>query len=126
LAGISRATFYNWVNEDESFALQVEAAEGEVEREMVGRVLDAARSGPHYWAAAMTYLERRHPEEWSRQDRIRHQFEGQVRLDVRPMLASPEQIEHIAALEALHAREDRYLPAVGEGNSDGSDDFPRK
>lgn len=117
LAGISRGTFYNWFNDDESFAIGVEQAEAEVERDMVGRVLNAARSGPQYWPAAMTYLERRHPEQWSRQDRVRHRIEGEVLIDVRPLLASPEAIGHIAALEASYAQIAEVVAEQDEGNA---------
>jgi hypothetical protein len=45
----------------------IEAAEAEVRAEMVERVV-AASKVPKNWTAAMTYLERRDPENWGRRD----------------------------------------------------------
>ena len=76
LAGVSYRQYLNWQNiaEDEgpesphgivSAALKV--AEAEAENETV-RYVRAASRLPQYWAAGATFLERRHPARWKRQD----------------------------------------------------------
>ena len=44
----------------------VEKAEAEAENEMVACVRSAAKAGPQFWAAGMTYLERRQPDRWGK------------------------------------------------------------
>lgn len=52
-----------------AFFNAVEKAESQAEEEMVTCVRDAAKKGPQFWAAGMTYLERRQPDRWGkRQD----------------------------------------------------------
>lgn len=45
----------------------VEKAEAEAEVQAVARVQAASRN-PNHWQAAMTFLERRHPDRWRRKD----------------------------------------------------------
>lgn len=76
LAGVSYEAFRVWCRrgEDEAedgpyatFACAVKLAEAEAEAESV-RYVRAAQRDPRFWAAGMTFLERRHPDRWKRQD----------------------------------------------------------
>lgn len=71
-AGISPRTIYNWKNRadhgDEAaraFVQALEMAEADVERRATRNTLRAGEF-PQFWAANMTFLERRYPERWGR------------------------------------------------------------
>jgi hypothetical protein len=76
IAGFAKQTIYDWreyAKAGELAAIRmmdfIEKAEAQAEGEMVDCVRNAAKSGPQYWAAGMTYLERRQPDRWGkRQD----------------------------------------------------------
>jgi len=80
-AGISRSTFHRWmkrgadaksVGKDSryrDFRDSVKKAEANAEVAAVKCVLDGAEKS---WQAAMTYLERKFPERWSRGERREH------------------------------------------------------
>jgi len=63
VAGITRQTFYRWLDEDATFSDNVEKAEGSAESRMVRVVQDAAFSGT--WQAAAWWLERRRRDEYA-------------------------------------------------------------
>ena len=72
LAGISDNTVRNWMKRGEAgeppfdlFFRAVKRAEARAESESVKRVR-AAGNDPRFWAADMTFLERRKPERWAR------------------------------------------------------------
>ena len=76
VAGVSYRQFREWMNkaedEDETspyarVASAVKVAESEAELESV-RYVRAASRDPRFWAAGMTFLERRHPDRWKRPD----------------------------------------------------------
>lgn len=61
---------------------EVERVRAELAVEMSARIVEAANSGlPNTWQAAATYLERRYPDDWSRNER--RQIEGD---DSRPQV----------------------------------------
>ena len=73
VAGMSKQSFYLTLKRAEAgddaaiaFRDAVERAEAHAEAETVGLVRDAARKGPQYWAAGMTFLERKSPEKFGR------------------------------------------------------------
>ncbi len=73
VAGISKQTFYNQLKRAELgelaaqlFVDAVEKAEASVEQRMSRRVTQAADAGPQFWAAGMTWLERKYPDRWGR------------------------------------------------------------
>ncbi len=80
--GIAESTYYLWkrrgqadLDADETtiyseFSQSLKKAECEVEMKAVACVLDAAENGK--WVAAMTFLERRWPQRWSRGERREH------------------------------------------------------
>lgn len=100
--GISESTFYEWQAADPQFAELIKRARGARMRSLVKIVRDQA---PTTWIAAMTMLERLEFEDFGRTNKVRHSHEGTVGIDVHHMMASPEQIEHIAALEASYEDE---------------------
>ena len=76
LAGVSYRQFREWMNRAEDdgpdtpfgrVAAAVKLAEAEAEAESV-RYVRAASRDPRFWAAGMTFLERRHPDRWRRPD----------------------------------------------------------
>ena len=79
LAGISPETLKDWVakgvHQPENYPHMqelvddIERAEAEVEAELVGVVRQHALSDtPNSWTAAMTYLERKHPDRFGKRD----------------------------------------------------------
>jgi hypothetical protein len=80
-AGITEATFHNWMKAGEEqgageffdFFESVKKAEADREVELVKLVkLNALEN----WQAAMTMLERLHPDRWGRRDRTTHEITG--------------------------------------------------
>lgn len=75
LAGLSKQVVYNWIKRGQAgetpfdvFVDALEKAEARAEADAVRNVRQAGKL-PQFWAAEMTYLERRHPEKWGkRQD----------------------------------------------------------
>lgn len=72
LAGISQRAVQNWVKRGEdgeepfkSFMRALKRASAKAEAEEMGKVRTAGKD-PRFWAASMTYLERRHPDRWAR------------------------------------------------------------
>jgi hypothetical protein len=79
LAGITRDTYYDWMNlardkpdeypEYVRLREDVELAKAESEAELLEVVRETALSGtPNTWQAAMTILERRHPDKFGKRD----------------------------------------------------------
>lgn len=91
-ADVSETTFYRWLEEGEQaqrgkkreFWESVKKAEAEAEEKAVQVVQDAM---PHDWKAAMTYLERRHPERWGRRERHEHTGEGGGAVEIKVVYA---------------------------------------
>lgn len=90
-AEIDRATFYRWLDADASFRDSVEKAEADAEVRFASQVAKAATDGT--WQAAAWWLERRHPGEYGRRERV------DVNMDIRSVLErlSPDPIEREAA-----------------------------
>jgi hypothetical protein len=72
VAGLSKVTLYNWFKRAEAgdeaaqaLVNAIEKAESEAEADTVHNVRQASKL-PQFWAAGMTYLERKHPERWGR------------------------------------------------------------
>ena len=62
-SGISKATFYRWMNEDEEFREDVEAAVDFAEAVMVSQIKTMGHSRDD-WRAIAWLLERRFPDRW--------------------------------------------------------------
>ena len=132
-AGISKVTFYNWLKRAEqgdeaaqAFVNALEKAEADAEAETVRNVRHASKL-PQFWAAGMTWLERKSPDRWGkRQDdqnvpRVVVQIgvkdsDVQVRLST---FASPAQAlsADIHSLSEAHVSDnsDYGYPALVEG-----------
>ena len=76
-AGISKETFLRWLREDHDFRAAVEKAEGAADALHLANIQRAAIDGT--WQASAWYLERKHPEEWGKQDR---RPEGSERVEI--------------------------------------------
>lgn len=82
VAGIGRSTFHRYMAQGEldaeanrdtpfrEFRDAVQKAESEAQVVLVSRIQAAATAGN--WQAAAWMLERRHPDEWGRRDRVDH------------------------------------------------------
>jgi transposase-like protein len=80
LVGVSRDSLFRWLKAGEADAeagrdtgyarlyLDASEAQAQFEAEMVGLVANAARANPQNWPAAMTILERMHPDRFGRRD----------------------------------------------------------
>jgi len=69
-AGVDKATLYRWLEKGaktsgvyRDFRDAIETADADSEAESVKTIVEAGRRN---WKAAMTYLERRHPDRWRR------------------------------------------------------------
>lgn len=69
LAGISKDTFYEWVNNKPDFADAIEKAEAECKARCIAIVQKAALTT---WQAASWYLERRYQDEFAIKYRLEH------------------------------------------------------
>jgi hypothetical protein len=73
-AGIAPRTLFNWLKKAElgddtaqAFMHALEKEEAKVKRRCTKNVLNAG-DDPRFWAASMTYLERKDPEHWGRRN----------------------------------------------------------
>jgi hypothetical protein len=75
-SGITEQTLYNWLRKGEdpeqypehaAFLEAYRKAEAEAEERAIKAIQDAFSSD---WRAAMTYLERRHPDRWARRQNV--------------------------------------------------------
>lgn len=60
VAGISRTTYYNWLEEDNNFALQIMDSEANLNDEIRQVLIDKAAQGD--MTAVIFYLKNRHPD----------------------------------------------------------------
>lgn len=76
-AGISHETFGRWMREDHGFRAAVEKAEADANAFHLANIRQAAMDGT--WQASAWFMERKHPEEWGKQDR---RPEGSERVEI--------------------------------------------
>ena len=86
-AGITPNTYRSWLERGEAgeepytaFFSVLKTAEAEAEALHVKKIAKAIDSGPQYWPASMTLLERRHPERFGKTDR--HKIEQDKPLQI--------------------------------------------
>ena len=72
LAGFTKHSVYDWIKRGEAgetpfnlFSDALKRAQARAEAAEVAKVRKAGED-PRFWAASMTYLERRHPDRWAR------------------------------------------------------------
>ena len=117
LAGISEATLYRWLEQSKKrgaraelreFRESLERAEAEAEVIKVGRINQAADNGR--WQAAAWWLERKHPERWGQQTKIKTEVSGP---NGEPISISIEEARKVV-LEMLNEGESDGLIIEGE------------
>lgn len=111
LAGLSKVTVYNWLKRGEAgetpYNLLANALKRAAARAEASEVAKVRKAGddPRFWAASMTYLERRHPERWARRSDSQDGPKVLVQIgvrdsDVQVSIASsspaPNQVNEIA------------------------------
>jgi hypothetical protein len=94
--GIDRRQYYRWIQAKPKFAQMVEEMEARRIDYLANLIMVAA---PDNWAAAMTMLERLHPQDFGRKDRVEHHYTGEVSIDVRKVLVSDDAINAASAFE---------------------------
>ncbi len=117
LAGISEATLYRWLEQSNQknaseqlreFRELFERSEAEAEVLKVSRIAQAADNGR--WQAAAWWLERKHPERWGQQTKIKAELSGP---DGAPITVTVEEARKVV-LEMLNEGEDNGLITEGE------------
>ena len=117
LAGISEATLYRWLEQSREknateqlreFRESFERVEAEAEVLKVSRIAQAADNGR--WQAAAWWLERKYPERWAQQTKIKAELSGP---DGKPIAISVEEARKIV-LEMLNEGEGSGLITEGE------------
>jgi len=117
LAGISEATLYRWLEQSREknateqlreFRESFERVEAEAEVLKVSRIAQAADNGR--WQAAAWWLERKYPERWAQQTKIKAELSGP---DGKPIAISVEEARKIV-LEMLNEGESSGLITEGE------------
>ena len=99
-AGFSKSTFYRMLEADDgTLGTAIENAEGKAEAAYTKLVADAAVN-PKNWTAAAWWLERRHPDDFGRRDRI------DVKIDLR---ALAEKVAPGLDADAVLAEAERIL-----------------
>lgn len=111
LVGIGTTTYYRWLETAEKsgspaiyreFRDALKQAEAEAEVRTVARIMRAAEDGT--WQASAWYLERKHPEKWGKNDKIRQEVSGingepiEVAVDVKK-----------AVLDFLNKSDDEFI-----------------
>jgi len=116
-AGISEATLYRWLEQAQKknaraelreFRESLERAEAEAEVIKISRVTQAADNGR--WQAAAWWLERKHPERWGQQTRIKAELSGP---DGAPITFAIEEARKVV-LEMLEEEVTDGLVVEGE------------
>lgn len=92
MGGISRQTFYTWIDNDPTLLDSVEKAEAEAEAMFSAAVARAAQD-PKTWTAAAWWLERRKYADYARRDKV------EMTVDLR------REAERVAADLGLDAAE---------------------
>lgn len=110
-AGIGTDTVYRWRNEDQEFSDKVEAALLEGKMRHVENILEA---GQRTWTASAWYLERRHPEEWAKRERV----ETNVTVSLESIILELDRRSG-AGGQCLEMQPATLLPAVPANQNEG-------
>ena len=98
-AGMHHATLYRMIAADATLATAIERAEGEAEAAYTKLVADAAMN-PKNWTAAAWWLERRHPDDYGRRERL------DVKVDLRTIA---EKVAPGLDVDAVLAEAERIM-----------------
>jgi hypothetical protein len=122
LAGLSKQSVYSWLKRGDAgevpytlFADVLKRAQARAEAAEVAKVR-AAGNDPRFWAASMTFLERRHPERWARRSEDTSVPRVQITIgvqatDVQLYAASPQPVVSSVSMSQLP-------PMHGEAGTD--------
>lgn len=90
--GITEDTFANWLARYPDFSDAIKRAEADAEVRHVANIARAAQEGT--WTASAWWLERRHPQDWGRKDRVEHSGDAERPIVVRTITAVlPAELE---------------------------------
>jgi hypothetical protein len=103
LAGITRETFYQWLEGNLAFSDAVTRAEAEAEDRYVEAVDKASDAD---WRAAAFWLERRRHGEWMKREEQQHTGRGGGKIIVEYINATPGGIEDTVTDASRGAEED--------------------
>jgi hypothetical protein len=140
LVGVSPTTVGKWVRAGQhdlqagretsnaEFAVRVTQAIEYAKHDRIKRIAEAAEKNPAFWTADAWWLERRHPEEFGRQDRINMNLNGNLNLSrVAELDLSEDEINALRGIfgklgisESGDSQEDPF----GLESSDSDGDFP--
>lgn len=118
-AGFSRTTLYRMIDKDDgTLVTAIEKAEGEAEAEFSAIVAREA-AVPKNWTAAAWWLERRHPSDYARRERVEMSGPDGGPIDHRDVGALPDH-EKQALAEAIrdHLRSQDAESAEGAATGD--------
>ena len=101
-AGICESTFYRWIQKGKEaksgiyceFREAIKSAENESEVRAVAHIQKHMTKN---WQAAMTYLERKHPDRWGRRDRLKVEIDPLEALTELLSLSDDDLEEAISA-----------------------------
>lgn len=120
-AGISKTTFYRMLENDTDGTLVtlVENAEGEAEATYTA-IVARATADPKNWTAAAWWLERRHPSEYGKRERVEMTGKDGGPIDHRDVSTLPDH-ERSALAEAIrdHLRSEERPEGSPAGSGEG-------
>lgn len=79
IAGISRRTYYNWLEDDEEFAMAILDSEADLNDEIRQVLINKAADGD--MTAVIFYLKNRHPDFKQNGPSVAIQFNNQINFD---------------------------------------------
>lgn len=98
-AGFGKSALYDMIDRDRTLRTAIENAEGEAESAYTKLVANAA-TDPKNWTAAAWWLERRHPNDFGRKDRV------EVKVDLRTIA---ERVAPGLDVDAVLAEAERIM-----------------
>lgn len=102
-AGFSKTTFYRMLERDDgTLVTQIEKAEAEAEATYSIIVANAA-ADPKNWTAAAWWLERRHPEDYGKRERVEMTGRDGGPIDTRELSAALSDHERAALQAAIRS-----------------------
>lgn len=108
LAGISKATFQRWKNENETFETAIKKAGMRCKRRNIGIIQKAAITT---WQAAAWWLERRFKNEYA----LKHKIEGTIEGKVELKLSKLGQKMYKQAIEYAKGKKQAAKNSSNEG-----------